>query len=236
MKIVVMTTETYPHTFFVREINKIFPIEKILVESVILRPPFESHHSFEEQRDDYEKKVFFDGKNVLLKDVASVKVFGSVNDTEAIKYLQKLQFDIVIVFGTGKVSSEVIRVCSKSIVNLHGGDPEEYRGLDSHLWAVYHKDFASLITTLHHLNESLDDGSIILQCNIPLTHGMLIHELRRYNTEICIKLVLTAIKMYQKHGHFVSKPQRKCGRYYSFMPSVLKEICKRNFEKYTSAL
>ena len=60
MKIVVLTTETFHHTFFVREINKVFPIEKVLVESVILRPPFETHHSYETERVGYEKKVFFE--------------------------------------------------------------------------------------------------------------------------------------------------------------------------------
>jgi methionyl-tRNA formyltransferase len=236
MKIVVLTSETIHHAYFVRELVKTFPVEQVLIECNVFTSPFETHHNFEDKRDEYERDIFFNKKGFLLKDVVSVKEFASVNDVEAVRYLKKLQPDIIIVFGTGKVLPEVIQVCPKGIVNLHGGDPEEYRGLDSHLWAIYHKDFTSLITTLHHLNENLDDGSTILQCKIPLTHGMLIHELRRYNTEICIKLVLNAIKMYETHSHFLSKPQRKCGRYYSFMPSVLKEICKIHFEEYTSKL
>ena len=31
-------------------------------------------------------------------------------------------------------------------------------------------------------------------------------------------------------------PQRQLGRYYSYMPAVLKDICTRNFERYTATL
>ena len=236
MKIVVLTSETIHHAYFVRELVKTFPVEQVLIECNVFTSPFETHHNFEDKRDEYERDIFFNKKGFLLKDVVSIKKFASVNDAEAVRYLNKLQPDIIVVFGTGKILPEVIQVCPQGIINLHGGDPEEYRGLDSHLWAIYHKDYGSLVTTLHRLNEKLDDGAIILQSKIHLAHGMPIHQFRRYNTEVCIKLTFSAFKMYEKHGFFASRSQRKYGRYYSFMPSVLKEICKRNFEKYTSTL
>ena len=32
---------------------------------------------------------------------------------------------------------------------------------DSHLWAIYHRDFPALVTTVHHLTPAFDDGAIV---------------------------------------------------------------------------
>ena len=57
----------------------------------------------------------------------------------------------------------MISIFENKIFNLHGGDPEKYRGLDSHYWSIYHNDFKSLITTLHKVRPILDTGEIVLQ-------------------------------------------------------------------------
>jgi methionyl-tRNA formyltransferase len=236
MKIVILTTETLHHTFLVREINKVFQLEMVFVETASVSSPFEVYHSFEREREIYEKKVFFDGEDVSLVDVAPVKHVGSINDSETIRKLSKLRPEIIVVFGTGRIHDSIIRICPDGIINLHGGDPEKYRGLDTHLWAIYNKDFASLITTIHHLNRELDDGKIIMQSSINITPSTLLYQLRRYNTDICIDLTMSAIDMYKRHGYFISRIQREKGRYYSFMPTALKEICVKRFAKYTESL
>lgn len=236
MKIVVLTTETLHHTYFVQTLAREFPPEMVVVERNILAPPFETHHPFEDIRDTYERQAFFGGKNVSLGNVANTLVVGSVNEPAAMACLRKIAPEAVIVFGAGRISKEVIQICPDGIINLHGGDPEEYRGLDSHLWAIYHDDFDSFVVTLHRVNEKLDDGDVILQGRINITKGMRLHELRRHNTELCIRLVFSALDMFKRHRHFISRPQRECGRYYSFMPSTLKDICVVRFRKYAEGV
>lgn len=236
MKIAVLTTQTLHHTYFIRELNKVFPVTMAVVERKVYKSPFDTHHPFEDQREVYERKVFFGGKDALISDFVQVKEVESVNDEESLKYLEDLNPEVMIVFGTGKISGKVINLCPAGIVNLHGGDPEEYRGLDTHLWAIYHQDFSGLITTIHRVNPKLDDGEIILMKSIPLKKGMDIYELRRYNTDVCVDLTLGALAMFEKLGHFVSRPQRKVGRYYSFMPPVLKEICLDNFKRHLETI
>ena len=233
MKIIVLTTETLHHTYVVQQLAAAFPLDRVIAERNTITPAFQTNHPFEQVREDYEQQAFFGSKNVSLADVANTLVVDSVNGSEALTYIKKAAPEIIITFGTGKISRELIQICPEGIVNLHGGDPEEYRGLDSHLWAIYHGDFQSLVVALHSLNQKLDDGDIVLQKAIPLTNGMLIHELRRYNSEICIELVLSTLDTYARYTHFISRPQRKRGRYYSFMPAVLKEICAVRFKEYT---
>jgi methionyl-tRNA formyltransferase len=142
----------------------------------------------------------------------------------------------VIDFGTSKVGEHIINMVRGCIVNLHGGDPEKYRGLDSHIWAMYHGDFDSLVTTLHHLSPELDKGAIIARKSVEVSRGMKFHEFRRANTETCIQLTLDMLKTLSETGNIISIPQKSEGRYYSFMPTVLKNIAMRKFEKYADDL
>ena len=119
----------------------------------------------------------------------------------------------------------MIEIKSNKIFNLHGGDPERYRGLDSHLWSIYHNDFTALLTTLHRLVSKLDTGDIVAKCSIPITRNLPLYKLQAMNTEICIKLTLNLIDTFVKYGNIASRPQRKLGRYYSAMPKDLKTIC-----------
>ncbi|MBL7129794.1 MAG: hypothetical protein ISS45_00070 [Candidatus Omnitrophica bacterium] len=232
MKLAVLTTQTLHHTYFIREVTRVFPVTMAIVEWKVYQAPFDTHHLFEDRREMYEREVFFGGKDVSISDIVPVKKVESINDLESLWCLNKLKPDLIIVFGTGMVSKDITGLYSERIVNLHGGNPQEYRGLDSHLWAIYHRDFNNLVTTLHRVNKKLDDGEIVSQIPIIPALGMGLHELRRYNTEICVRLVTSALDVYRRQNRFISRPQQKKGRYYSFMPAVLKEICLVNFRKY----
>jgi len=236
LKIVILTTETPHHNYFVQQILNYHKLAGVVVETSSLKPGFETFHPFEKQRDEYEKEVFFKNKPVQLSDFSETFETESVNEDSACKYLQKIQPDVIITFGTGLIRKNIIEICPNGFVNLHGGDPEEYRGLDTHLWAIYHRDFSGLVVTLHRLNEELDDGDIIHKGLIEVDRNMKIHEIRRYNTEICVELTLNALNTFHRLGRFISTPQRKRGRYYSFIPAVLKEICCDYFNKYTEKL
>ena len=109
--------------------------------------------------------------------------------------------------------------------NLHGGDPRTYRGSDTHLWAIWHREFGELKTCLHKLTDALDGGSIVRVRPIPIKRGMELYQLRAVNTEVCISLVKDAIEELGKMGRIQTERQHAAGRTYSFMPSVLKDIC-----------
>jgi len=236
MKLVVLTTETLHHAWFVRELAKAYPVAAAVIERNSLKAPFETAHPMEALREDFERETFFGGRAPAIADLAPTHAFDSINDPAARALVAALDPDLILVFGTGRIGRELISVKPRSILNLHGGDPREYRGLDSHLWAIYHSDFGGLVTTLHHLNASLDDGDIVLQGGLAVKKGMELHQLRKANTEVCVSMCLSAIEMHARPGGPVSAPQGKRGRYYSFMPAPLKEICRRKFKQHTERL
>lgn len=236
MKVVLLTTETTHHTYFAWKLHERFPLAAIVLETRVPSVPFETFHPFERRRDEYEREVLLGGFSGTIADLAPALRVESVNDAEAPAALQALAPDIILLFGTGRVGRAITEVASVACLNLHGGNTEEYRGLDTHLWTIYHRDFGNLVTTLHHVDLGLDAGPIAFQSPLPIRRGLELHELRAVNTEVCVELATAALAAAERTGAVPARAQRRSGRYYSFMPSVLKEDCCQKFGRYVSRL
>jgi methionyl-tRNA formyltransferase len=236
MKIILLTTDTLHHKYYINRLIEVYDLELIIVEINTYKPPFDIAHSFELIRENYESEVMFQNSIPEIDSYKHVFFTDQINSVEVKERVDTIKPDVVIVFGNSKLSQAIIDTCPNGIINLHGGDPEEYRGLDSHLWAIYHNDFSNIITTIHHLNSKLDEGDILFKLPVDIHPKMKLLELRKSNTDTCVELTKLALNQYIQEGKFVSKKQIKKGRYYSYMPSVLKEIVCQKFEKHTAKL
>jgi methionyl-tRNA formyltransferase len=229
-----LTTDTTHHAYYAWKLAERHPLDAIVVETLAPTPPFETFHPFEARREEYEREVLSAAFGGALSDVAPVIQAESAND--AVGSLAELGLDVVLVFGTGLLRASVFELPRVACLNLHGGDPEEYRGLDTHLWAIYHGDFPALVTTLHHVDAELDCGDIAGQAPVPLPRGTRLHELRARNTEVCLSLSVDALDAAARDGVVPRRRQAKRGRYYSWMPAVLKDGVVARFERHTGAL
>ena len=236
MKIIILTTNTPHHLFFVKNLCSHFDISSTIIETNSITAPFETHHPFESKRDEYELHHLLKDINYTFDEFCQSASVDTVNDENSYRMIDDINPDIIITFGTGKINNNIIDLCKNGFINLHGGCPQYYRGLDTHMWAIYHKQFSQLITTLHILNSRLDDGEIIAQGKIGLDKNSTIIGLRSLNTQICIDLTISAIQHFERYGYFKMTKQKKKGRYYSFMPKVLKEICLKNFNNFVETL
>jgi folate-dependent phosphoribosylglycinamide formyltransferase PurN len=234
VKVVLLTTETPHHLYFAWKLHEQFPISSIIVESRSFLPRFDTAHPFEATRDSYEREVLLENRQVRFSNFAATRIFDSVNDDDAVTALRETEPDVIVIFGTGKVGKAVLNV-PKLALNLHGGNPETYRGLDTHLWAIYHRDFNNLVTTLHEVDPGLDTGDIVFQTQLRLTRNSKLYELRSVNTEACIEMSALALSALTSVGRWPSRAQVSRGRYYSAMPAVLKEDCLRKFERHVAS-
>ncbi|MEQ8504095.1 MAG: formyltransferase family protein [Rhodospirillales bacterium] len=237
MRIAILTTQTSHHARFVEAMAGMHDLAGILVETApAATASFDTAHPFEAERDAYERDTWFAGNEPLLREFASVQMFTSLNEPAAAKALSDLNVEAAIVFGTGRLKGEILNLLPQRLLNLHGGDPQDYRGLDSHLWAVYHNDFKALVSCLHFVEPELDTGAVLNQRPVPLTRGMELHQLRHANTETCIDVSNRALASIARGGMMTISPIQRRGRYYSFMPSVLKGICVAKFHRHTENL
>jgi hypothetical protein len=130
----------------------------------------------------------------------------------------------IITLGTPIIRPDLLS-CGPEWMNLHGGNPEYYRGLDSHLWAIYHNDFNNVVTTLHYIDEGIDTGDIIFQCRVEINSNLYIN-----NMEVCGNL----ISMCQSQIWLPRRRQVKLGRYYGAMPQELKERVNEKIHRLAS--
>ncbi len=236
MRVVLLTTDTTHHLYYAWKLSERFPLRALFLEARHLEPPFDTRHAFEKRRDSYEREVLLAGCPGSFAMFAETHEVESMNEAVAATALHSISPDVILVFGTGKLLPPVFGAARVACLNLHGGNPEHYRGLDSHLWTIYHGDFDNLVTTLHYVDGELDAGDIVFQMGLRLTPQMGLHELRTVNTHACVELSCLALRALETMGTVPSRRQVQRGRYYSFMPAVLKDECVRRFEQHVARL
>jgi methionyl-tRNA formyltransferase len=230
VRIGIFSTETSHHAYFVKRLAESF--ENIIVITEQINQVASNTAPFQLKVNRHEQKKWFNGADVSLSDFATVYQVDDINSEVAIEKIIKNNFDVVIDFGTRVLKLKTLQVCPENIFNLHGGDPERYRGLDSHLWSIYHGDFRGLVTTIHKLDLELDAGDIISKVNIPLEKGVCLHELRSLNTEVCVDLTTNLLECIGKNKKIYSCEQNYIGRYYSAMPIEMIPLIESKFRKF----
>ena len=143
--------------------------------------------------------------------------------------------DLGIVFGTRKIFSILIDAIPGGLLNVHRGIIEQYRGLDSTMWAIYNKDFDNIGVTIHGIDSGLDTGPIVRQMNLSINHEMELHSMRYHETELAADLMVVCIKDYL-NGDLLKIPQATKGKYYSHFPEELYPVVVKNFAEYKRGL
>ncbi len=236
MRILILTTNTIHHCYYVQQLINSYPKFKFNVISENNNFKSNNVSKIQLETSNYEKKKWFNNKKINLDDLTYNYKCKNINNKSALNKIISIKPNLIICFGISKIKSNSLLEKNKNIFNLHGGNPEEYRGLDSHLWAIYHNDYNNLKVTLHKLEKKLDTGDIFKTKKIKLTKNLKIYQLRSITTEYCVKLSKSLINKYFKRKKIKLIKQIKKGRYYSSMPEELKITVINKFNKLTSKI
>ena len=109
------------------------------------------------------------------------------------------------------------------------------------VWTVYYGQYSimnleKLQLPYIFLNKRLMRDEYIKLKKIKLQKKMKYHELRYYNTLNCINLTDKLISNFIHKKKINLKRQKSVGRYYTAMPSSLKDYCIKKFERHTNYL
>lgn len=228
LQVLVLTTETSHHIHFVRQLVEVGYQVSVLSEKQVTSSRA-SFREIEARRQEYEDGRWFPDGSLRLADLCPTVPTTSVNSAEGLLALDQLSPDVAITFGTRWIRKDALQLLPFERWNLHGGDPQKYRGLDSHLWALYHKDHCALTSTIHVLDPDLDAGDIIAGSQIDLGSAPELYMLRRANTDLVVDLVLGSLAHLEAVGRVPRMPQALNGRYYSSLPSVLWDKCTESY-------
>ena len=258
MRVAVLTTKTPHHLYFLRELrrrcsdiltldlvleeDRPFPYRRLFfrharrywynpVKAISLNPYLHIPYRAGEQ-DQFEAERFFpDGEYMYDSDVR-VETVRSVNGKRAYTALKEMDPDLVLVYGTGLVKPHIFELPRITAINCHGGFLPDYRGLDTNIWAALKGEYDKMALTWHKLDQTFDTGPVLLMERLEPKPDMSIATLRYYTallaTDMCVRL-LTQIA----GGGVEATPQPPGqGRYYSFVPWILKPLADRRLRRF----
>lgn len=230
LQVLVLTTETPHHIHFVRELVQAGHRVSVLSEQQVIHAQTDAT-DLEVMRQEFEHDRWFSEGLLSFNDLCLTRTVTSINSAEALCTLMHTVSDVSIVFGTRWIKADALRLLPDERWNLHGGDPQKYRGLDSHLWALYHDDHDALITTVHTLDPHLDAGEIIAGSRIDIASAPELHMLRAANTDLAVQLVKGSLAHLEAVGQVSRLPQASVGRYYSALPAALWTRCAKSYAR-----
>ena len=85
----------------------------------------------------------------------------SVNHPDVVALADRLQPDLIAVFGTSLIKGDLLEQGRLGMVNLHGGISPQYRGADCTFWALYNGEPEMVGCTLHFIDPGIDSGDLI---------------------------------------------------------------------------
>lgn len=232
-RLMILSSDTSHHRAFITKLNAMGVIfDKAIFETTSVTAGFDITNPFEKEQQNFENDMW---SGWMSLDGMNISEVENVNSTDSIRIIRENKPDRAVVFGTRKLNPEVIKLFPKGLLNIHRGIISEYRGLDSDLWAIYHKDFDNIGVTVHDVDEELDTGAIFEVQRLLLDKLMRCAHIRYHTTEIAIKLIYKSIQKAEDE-QFHPTPQKKLGRYYSFMPTDLKSQVQKRFNQYCSSM
>ncbi len=248
MRIVVLTTDTLHHRYFLRQLARNLPDGAEIVLTVFetrpypwrrnakrhlaqslpnlwngfVKNPYLQPKSFARRQDAFEMPRFFPDGDTSLPDEDSVERVQSVNLPEARELLSSAGADVFYVYGTGKIRPEIFDMPPLGSVNAHGGKLPGYRGLDTNLWAAYEGRPKDMYTTVHEVSEGFDEGSVYLDQAIAPHSELSIYSLRYFSTLNFVDLFRDVTLDLLKGSSSMRRHDPEDSNYYGPIPWVFK--------------
>ena len=231
MKLVIFSTDTKHHRYFINKIADKFDICSVIYERKKLIKDYVTGPFFEKEETEFEEK-FFEEVEHEIDDTNLIEVY-SVNNKALAKYIEYLKPDLGISFGTGLIKPYIFNIPKWGTINIHRGCIDSYRGLDSDLWALYNKDFDKIDVTLHYIDENLDTGDVLLQKNLSLDKVSYIYSIRYHATVMATEMVIEILNRFSFENKKIrGNLQSSFGKYFSAMNIEQKHRAFENFLNY----
>ncbi len=107
----------------------------------------------------------FSVEHILLKNNVKIIEVKNINSKESLQYLSALNLDIIFSIAASQIfKKDVLTIPKVGCFNIHTSKLPKNRGMMPNFWSFFNfeSDTTSAVT-IHKMNETLDDGEILLQ-------------------------------------------------------------------------
>jgi len=107
------------------------------------------------------KALFGDSPVEVMPGGDKLHVMSSHNSAECEALIEKLQPDVIVVYGTAILKAHIFTKAKQVTLNMHTGLSPHYRGDSTLFWPVYYNDPEHIGVTVHKLVADVDGGDIV---------------------------------------------------------------------------
>jgi methionyl-tRNA formyltransferase len=141
---------------------------------------------------------------------------SNVNSKEYLEQLRALNLDLVIsINASQKFKRDILALPRLGCINVHGALLPRYRGRLPSFWVLANGE-SETGTTVHFMNEELDDGPILLQERVPIAAEDTQDTLIRKTKTVGARLLVEAIDRLEQGSASTLPNDRTQATYFSF--------------------
>lgn len=137
-----------------------------------------------------------------------------LNDPESLNFVKSLKPEIIISVASPQIFHKAMISLPRYAINVHASLLPEYRGMMPSFWVLTNEE-AKTGVTVHHINEDIDSGNIILQRNIEISPEETLHSLQSKVANVGAIALLEALQRIER-GDGIGTAPREGGSYYTF--------------------
>ncbi|PIW29032.1 MAG: hypothetical protein COW30_05880 [Rhodospirillales bacterium CG15_BIG_FIL_POST_REV_8_21_14_020_66_15] len=231
VRIALLTTKSVPAVQCARTLAAAYDLCGILVRTAFPSLPFATTHALDDQQAAFEAETWFGGKAPALSDFAPVFPVTNMAGIDAAAAIRDLGPDAVVALSTGRLGQEILDMMGTRAIVLHAGNPQDYRGADTHLWAVYHGEEARLECVVQYAATEVNTGAILVNAPADLPSGLPLDGLRKVVTDGCIAGAMKVLKFFDEGGMLSVNRLQRQGKVYTPMPAALKDYCVQQYAR-----
>lgn len=220
MKIILITGSHPRHKFIANKIAETGNLDLIISqkrEPFVPQPPENLDMNLSEMyvkhfnNREKSENLFFGNSEWPLNNIFEINK-EKQNSIEVYNLISKEKPDLLISYGCGIISDEIINLAKKDAWNIHGGLSPWYKGGITLFWPSYMLEPQMTGMTIHTLTNKLDAGDIIHQCAADLVRGDGIHDLACRAVFRVGQDIVKLINIFKKGKVFETKAQKTNGK------------------------
>lgn len=142
----------------------------------------------------------FSVEHILLKNNVKIIEVKNINSKESLQYLSSLNLDIIFSIAASQIfKKDVLNIPQIGCFNIHTSKLPKNRGMMPNFWSLFNfENDSSSSVTIHKMNETLDDGEILLQKLFDLDPKETLDSLIRRTKKLSVLAFLEAIEILKK--------------------------------------
>ena len=151
------------------------------------------HHKIEDILSRYIKtRRLYSVKSVALKNSVPVYRLKNINKPDSLEFFKSFEPDIIVSVACPQIFKKGLINLTKYCINIHGALLPENRGRMPSFWTLAKGETVTGVT-VHHINEGIDTGNIIIQKPIEISGKETWHSLQSKVAEVGAAALLEAL-------------------------------------------